>query len=168
MDENVQLYPFEDDGSIPNNQQLSVIVYEGVFKENPDEIEKTFNEHNWKNSWVDGVHDYHHYHSNTHEVLGVQSGSAMLQIGGAEGKMIEVHTGDVIVLPAGTGHRNMKSSEDFRIVGAYPEGAEYNLRTGEPGERPEVLEEIWHVSIPDTDPVYGKEGPLLSNWHVAK
>ncbi|PPA69869.1 cupin domain-containing protein [Jeotgalibacillus proteolyticus] len=168
MTADVTLYPFEDDGSIPNNQQLSVLVYEGAFKDNPDSIEKTFNENNWGNSWVGGVHDFHHYHSNTHEVLGVQSGSAMLQIGGEEGKMINIEAGDVLVLPAGTGHRNMKATEDFRIVGAYPEGAEYNMRTGEPGERPDVLEEIWHVPLPDTDPVYGKDGPLLSNWTLSR
>lgn len=164
----VQVYPLEDDGSIPNNQQLSVLVYEGAFKDNPDDIESVFNENNWRNSWVGGVHDYHHYHSNTHEVLGVQSGTAMIQVGGEEGKMIDVNAGDVLVLPAGTGHKNMKSSKDFRIVGAYPDGAEYNMRTGEPGERPDVLEEIWHVPIPDQDPVYGSEGPLLEHWSVGR
>ncbi|KIL49471.1 cupin domain-containing protein [Jeotgalibacillus soli] len=161
---NVIAYSFEDDGFMPNNPCLPVLIYEGVFLDNPDEIEATFNKNGWSNSWVNGVFDHHHYHSNAHEVLGVQSGSAMIQLGGEKGKMIEVNTGDVLVLPAGTGHKKMSASSHFRIVGAYPEGMEYNTRTGEPGERPVVLQEIRNVPIPSTDPVYGKEGSLLERW----
>lgn len=161
---NEQFFDFKDDGVIPNNPSLSVIFYKGVFKDNPEKIEKTFNDNDWTNSWTGGVFDYHHYHSNTHEVLGVRSGSATLQLGGEQGQTVKISTGDVAVLPAGTGHKKLESSKDFRIVGAYPGGIQQNLKTGEPDERPYVLEDIQDTPLPMTDPVYGKQGPLLDEW----
>jgi uncharacterized protein YjlB len=62
------------------------------------------------------------------------------------------------------GHRNLGSSRDFLVVGAYPEGQSWDLRTGEPDERPEVLENISKVPLPETDPVFGDEGPLHEHW----
>ncbi|MDQ0428986.1 uncharacterized protein YjlB [Planomicrobium stackebrandtii] len=162
--ENSQFYRFEDDGAIPNNPSLEVIVYPAAFKENPQEIETVFNSHDWTNSWTGGVFEYHHYHSNTHEVLGVQSGSATLQIGGEQGKELAVAAGDVVLLPAGTGHKKLEASKDFKIVGAYPGGVSYNLKTGEPGERPYVLEDIQNTPLPKNDPVFGTEGPVIEKW----
>lgn len=159
-----KLFRFEDDGTIPNNPSLPVIFYPGAFKTHPQEIESTFNLNNWRNSWVNGVFDYHHYHSNTHEVLGVRAGSARLLLGGQKGEAIKVNTGDVLVLPAGTGHKKLTSSSDFEIVGAYPDGKDYNIQTGSPGERPQVLEEIKQVEVPSTDPVYGNRGQVVDRW----
>lgn len=108
--------------------------------------------------------DYHHYHSNAHEVLGVQSGFASIQAGGENGEILELRAGDIIILPAGTGHKRLKASTDFKIVGAYPNGMHYNLRVGKQDERPQALEEIKHVPIPETDPVFGSTGPLFDLW----
>lgn len=36
------------------------------------------------------------------------------------GQEIDVNTGDVIVVPAGTAHSCAKSSEDYRYIGVYP------------------------------------------------
>ncbi|MGB2993443.1 MAG: cupin domain-containing protein [Paenisporosarcina sp.] len=159
-----KLFMFEDDGTIPNNPYLPVILYPGVFKKHPQEIESTFKLNNWRNSWVNGVLDYHHYHSNTHEVLGVRAGSAKLILGGEKGEMIDVNKGDVIVLPAGTGHKKIANSPDFEIVGAYPDGKDYNIQTGMPSERPLVLAEIQQVEVPSTDPVYGNRGQVVDQW----
>ncbi len=161
---NSQFYRFEDDGVIPNNPFLDVILYPAIFKENPEEIEIVFNKHNWTNSWVNGVFDYHHYHSNTHEVLGVQSGSATLQLGGETGRALRVTKGDVVLLPAGTGHKKLEASSDFRIVGAYPGGVSHNLKTGKVEERPYVLEDIQNTPLPKTDPVFGAKGPVIDKW----
>ncbi|WP_422123801.1 cupin domain-containing protein [Planococcus sp. X10-3] len=155
---------FEDDGMIPNNTSLAVAIYPGAFKDNPEKIEETFNNNDWTNSWTNGVFDYHHYHSNIHEVLGVRSGSAVLLIGGEQGKRIEVNTGDVAVLPAGTGHKKISASDDFQIVGAYPGGISPNKKIGNIDERPYVLEDIQNTPLPKRDPVYGNEGPLIENW----
>lgn len=161
---NSQFYRFEDDGVIPNNPSLEVIVYPAAFKENTQEIEEVFNRHDWTNSWTGGVFEYHHYHSNTHEVLGVLSGTATLQIGGEQGETLDVAAGDVILLPAGTGHKKLHASSDFEIAGAYPGGVSYNLKTGEPGERPYVLEDIQNTPLPKMDPVFGDSGPVIENW----
>ncbi len=159
-----KLFMFEDDGTIPNNPKLPVILYPAVFKEHSHEIEATFKMNNWRNSWVNGVLDYHHYHSITHEVLGVRSGSAKLILGGAIGETIEVNVGDVLVLPAGTGHKKLSSSPDFEIVGAYPDGKDYNIQTGNPSERPQALADIKQVKVPSTDPVYGNRGQVVNRW----
>ncbi|WP_090832754.1 cupin domain-containing protein [Bacillus sp. UNCCL13] len=155
---------FKDDGEIPNNPKLPVIVYEGVMEENPNEIEATFNRHNWLGSWSGDVFDYHHYHSNSHEVLGVKAGKATVLIGGEEGDRLELNKGDVILLPAGTGHKKLESSDDFVIVGAYPNGNGYNLRKRDPGVRAQSLGEIRSVPLPDLDPVYGDSGPMQHVW----
>lgn len=157
----------EDDGHIPNNS-LPLLVYRGAFKERGNEgarwLEKRFKENNWYNSWRNGVFSYHHYHSNTHEVLGVYSGNAKLHMGGESGIKIDVSAGDVIVIPAGVGHKNLGASSDFGVVGAYPNGSSYDLKTGEESERPEADSNIKNVPKPDNDPLIGKMGGLTEMW----
>lgn len=153
-----------DDGTIPNHPLLPVVIYLGALKDEPEGAEHIFNGNGWLNSWTNGVFGYHHYHSNTHEVLGIMRGSAELQIGGEQGQLVKLAAGDVVLLPAGTGHKKCSATGDFKVAGAYPNGMDYNLCTGEPGERPRVLEEIRNVPGPDTDPLYGINGPLMSVW----
>jgi uncharacterized protein YjlB len=123
-----------------------------------------FQKNGWGGIWRDGVFSYHHYHSTAHEVLGVVRGSARIAFGGPEGIAVEVETGDVAVIPAGVGHCNLGSSGDFLVIGAYPRGQSWDLRTGEPDERREVLENIRKVPLPETDPVFGDKGPLIEHW----
>ncbi|MGH3107135.1 MAG: hypothetical protein ACRDN7_00900, partial [Rubrobacter sp.] len=60
---------------------------------------------------------------------------------------------------------NKGSNGRFSVVGAYPRGQEsYDLRTGEEGERPEVLENIRNVPLPASDPLFGENGPLTQRW----
>lgn len=157
----------EDDGQIPNNS-LPLLVYHNAFKDRGSKgaswLESRFEENNWYNSWRNGVFNYHHYHSNTHEVLGVYSGSAKLHMGGESGKKIDVSAGDVIVIPAGVGHKNLGSSPDFRVVGAYPNGSSYDLKTGEEGERPDADSNIKNVPKPAKDPITGSDGGLTDIW----
>ncbi|MWV46416.1 cupin domain-containing protein [Paenibacillus sp. HJL G12] len=144
------------------------MVYKGVLRDEPMETESIFNQNGWLNSWKNGVFSYHHYHSIAHEVLGVVSGSAVLQLGGERGQKFELAAGDVVVLPAGTGHKKISATSDFSVVGAYPGGMDYNLCTGEPDERPRVLEDIRNVPLPGTDPLYGARGPLMDAWTPSK
>jgi uncharacterized protein YjlB len=159
---------FEDDGSIPNNPNLPLLIYPRALEEtdlSPSHAKELLAENGWGGAWVNGVFPYHHYHSTSHEVLAVVGGSASITFGGPEGETVEVAAGDVVVIPAGVGHRNEGSSGDFSVVGAYPRGQEnYDLRTGEEGERPEVLENIRNVALPESDPLYGAEGPLVRGW----
>ncbi|MBY6036558.1 cupin domain-containing protein [Fictibacillus nanhaiensis] len=163
LSEDVKTLFFTDDGKIPNHPSLPVLLYVGELKE-PENALHIFSENGWTNGWENGVFDYHHYHSNTHEVLGVISGEAEILLGGENGVSVNVAAGDVVVLPAGTGHKKMNASPDFRVAGAYPNGIEHNLKKGNPVERPSVLDDIMLVPLPDRDPVFGKEGPLLNLW----
>lgn len=164
----VETHVFEDDGSIPNNPELPLLVYPGALA-GADNLDSSFRElleeNGWGGAWRDGVFPYHHYHSTSHEVLGVVGGGASLTFGGGSGVTLEVEAGDVVVIPAGVGHKNDGSRDGFSVIGAYPRGQEsWDLRTGEPGERPEVLENIRNVPLPERDPVFGKDGPLLEHW----
>jgi uncharacterized protein YjlB len=154
-------------GAFPNNDQLPVLLYKGVL-ELPDEdadkvVEKIFAINKWSNAWTNGIYDYHHYHSITHEVLGVISGSCVVALGGSDEKQYTVQKGDVLIIPAGVAHKNISSDNNFKCVGAYPGGAEYDIKRGKPGEKSEAEKNIQHVPLPEKDPVYGK-GPLQKFW----
>ncbi|WP_189605819.1 cupin domain-containing protein [Salinimicrobium marinum] len=157
---------FEDDGKIPNNT-LPLLLYKNAFEARGEAgaawLEQRFSKNNWTNSWRNGVFDYHHYHSNTHEVLGVYSGKARLQLGGESGQKMEVSAGDVIVIPAGVGHKNL-GSENFQIVGAYPNGKKQDMNYGKEGERPQADKNIVAVPVPQTDPLFGKEEGVPKIW----
>lgn len=160
----IQSFYFQDDGIIPNHPHYPVLLYKGVWLAESHLAEARLNQNGWGNSWVNGVFNYHHYHSNAHEALAVISGFVKLTLGGEKGQKVYLESGDVVVLPAGTGHKRLEASSDFRIAGAYPGDMSYNTRTGVQGERPKVLQEIEEVPIPDTDPVYGIDGPLTKLW----
>lgn len=163
--ETIQL-KFKDDEKIPNSS-LPLLIYKNVFSEekaDADFIKKHFEDRNWSNSWKNGVYDYHHYHSITHEVMGVYSGYACVQFGGENGDKINIEEGDAVAIPAGVGHKLIESSDDFGVVGAYPDGMDYDILKGEDDERPKADENIKNVPIPDSDPVYGKVEGLLSLW----
>jgi uncharacterized protein YjlB len=165
----VTTYLFDDDGSIPNNPTLPLMVYTQALEPSGD-LEKTFRDrlakNHWGGTWVSGVYPYHHYHSTAHEVLCVLRGGAELMFGGKDGVAILVQPGDVVVIPAGVGHCNLSSGEDFKVLGAYPEGQTWDLCTGKPSERPQVLENIRSVPMPQADPIFGTDGPLMIQWKV--
>ena len=166
-DSKVWWYLFEDDGRIPNNPELPLLLYPGalsVSDDLPSECEALVRENGWGGAWRNGVFTYHHYHSTGHEVLGIVRGTARLAFGGESGVTLELEAGDVAVIPAGVGHCNSGSSEDFLVVGAYPPAQSWDLRTGKPGERPEVLENIRRITLAGLDPVFGNEWPLAKYW----
>lgn len=160
---------FEDDGVTPNSP-FPVLIYELSIGDGVDAaaaFETLFQQNRWSPLWRDGVFDYHHYHSTAHEVLGVASGSATLRLGGEHGSDMHVKAGDVIILPAGTGHCRSEQSEDFLVVGAYPKGQEdYDIQRIDPSIHDQSLERIAKVPTPDVDPVSGKDGLLVNTWIV--
>jgi uncharacterized protein YjlB len=162
-----QTHFFQDDGGIPNSN-LPVLVYHDVpeASHGAARCEELFAENGWLGAWRDGIFSYHHFHSTAHEALGIVSGSARVMLGGPEGRQFEVAVGDVLVLPAGTGHCNQGASGDLLVVGAYPDAMSWDIRHGDPAEHDEVVENIRAVPLPRTDPVGGSGGPLVELWRA--
>ena len=161
---------FKDDGIFPNNPLPSLFYHQAITPDAKDPasiFEERFAENDWTNSWRDGVYSFPHYHSTSHEVLRVYSGTATLQLGGQHGRNVEVLAGDVIVIPAGVAHQNIGASDDFGVVGAYPGGRSWDLLRGLSGERPKADHNITALPMPDKDPVYGAKGPLRQIWKDA-
>lgn len=164
----IEAHLLEDDGTFPNNAALPLIIYTGAFDlsegDAAAQIEKVLHQNHWGNAWRNGIYSYHHYHSRAHEVLVIDQGEAQVQLGGPEGIIFTVRTGDVIVIPAGVAHKNLGATDDFACVGAYPPGQDPDMNYGKAGERPKADEHIARIPLPDTDPVYGSDGPLIKHW----
>ncbi len=155
---------FADDGVFPNSH-LPLLVYEGrVAEPSAEAMEALFAENGWPPAWRAGVYAYHHYHSTAHEALGIASGTATLMLGGPQGQEFEVVAGDVIVIPAGVAHQKLLASADFLVVGAYPPGQDFDIRRGDPGDRPEADANIAKVPMPQSDPA---GGTLPTLWATA-
>src|ERR1700761_8695389 len=126
---------FADDGRIPNNPDLPLAVYRGVvdLSGSPDPetvIERTFAANGWGSLWRNGIYPYVHYHSMIHEVMGVARGRATVRFGGDNGAEIEIVPGDVVILPAGTGHQRLAQTPDLVVIGGYPPSGKYDLCRG--------------------------------------
>ncbi len=160
-----------DDGRIPNNPDLPALLYRRAVLLTGDDsasaFEQLFARHGWTGSWRNGIYPFHHFHSTAHEVLGIARGRVRARLGGEGGVSVELAAGDVVVLPAGTGHRNEGASPDLLVIGAYPDGQDPDLCRGGPGERPRVLANIAAVPLPASDPVHGPDGPLTRLWRPA-
>jgi uncharacterized protein YjlB len=156
---------FQDDGVIPNNI-LPLLIYRKAIDApvNADKLDQQLAGNNWTNSWRDGIYPFHHYHSNTHEVLIVIEGSAALQLGGPKGEKLEVQPGDVLIIPAGVGHKCVSHSNDFLVLGAYPDGLEPDLQREDEQIRIKAKENIGNVPLPLTDPLSGASAGLVLIW----
>ena len=163
---------FEPIGRVPNSR-FPVLLYRGAFAPEAgvdlaDAIEATFRQHDWLNNWREpGVYDYPHFHSTTHEALGMARGQITLRLGGEGGAVVRLTAGDVLVLPAGTSHTRLDHSSDSLMVGGYPEGRDWDLiRDGEvtEAEARAAVKLIGSLPIPARDPVTG--GPMTL-WREA-
>lgn len=154
---------FQDDGRFPNSK-LPLLLYRDALPADPAAMERSFAANDWSNGWRDGVYPYHHFHSTAHEVLGIAAGTATVTFGGPSGQSLAVYPGDVVVIPAGVAHCCLGSSPDFLVVGAYPGGADWDVRRGEVSEHAAACRAIAAVAIPDHDPVTGAGGALPRVW----
>lgn len=152
---------------VPNHPTYPLLAYPGAFPEtvSASEIQARFRSHEWGKSWINGVFSYHHFHSNAHEVLGCFAGEAQVQFGGDGGPVVPIRAGDVVIIPAGVGHKNLGASDDFGVVGAYPPGESHDVCSGGEEAMESLLPRVARVPLPPADPVYGKDGPLFEHWN---
>lgn len=164
---------FESASNLPNNPRWPLLLYRGALDVDPaagsepatEGAVRLFAANGWLGWWVGAVYPYPHYHPDAHEALAVIAGSATIQFGGDAGREVHVEAGDVVVLPAGTGHEQIEGTADFGVVGAYPEGQEDFETLRADGHRPPAdRAAMAAVSRPAADPVYGPDGPLLHFW----
>jgi uncharacterized protein YjlB len=160
---------FTDDGRIPNNPSLPLVLYRGAIdlagSPDPEKlIEKTFAKNGWGDMWRNGIYPYAHYHSMIHEAMGLARGRATVRFGGENGEEIEIVPGDVVILPAGTGHQCLTHTRELVVIGAYPQSGKYDLCRATKAEHAKAVASIRKVPLPATDPAFGPKGPLVTLW----
>src|ERR1044072_48037 len=105
------------------NSILPVLLYRSVLT--PNAAAKTkifrerFKENGWTGLWTDTIYDYTHFHSNAHEVLGIGEGNVSVRLGGENGSLFRLKAGDMLILPAGVGHRRVGDDRGLKVIGAY-------------------------------------------------
>ena len=72
-------FRFTDDGAVPNNPALPVLLYQRAVELGDDpaaELEQLFAENGWGHGqWRNGIYPFTHYHSMIHEALGIARGT---------------------------------------------------------------------------------------------
>jgi len=167
----VETYRIEENLPFPNHP-LPVIYYPHALDEiledegTADSVIAFFSDNGYTNGWVNGIFDYHHFHSNTHEVLGCISGRATVQLGGPDKDEYPFNKGDVVLIPAGVAHKLTGSTDDFKIVGAYPNGMEPDIQRGDASDYDKIQKRSYDVLVPSTDPVKHFSGPVQEYWKM--
>jgi uncharacterized protein YjlB len=159
-----------DDGLVPNNPRLPLLIYRAVFAPGRDGVEAqstlaALAANNWRGGWVNGIFTYHHYHARAHEVLANLGDAVTVQFGGPAGPELVFGPGDVAIIPAGVGHCRRSEPRRLVIVGAYPVGStDWDLKRIDPNDYRQAKIEIPEVPLPETDPVTGAASPLRDYW----
>ncbi|MDB5489973.1 MAG: hypothetical protein JWQ58_3688 [Reyranella sp.] len=164
-------FSFDGDDETPNNPTLPLLVYRDVVPVGEGNaagwFERTFAAHGWADGWRNGIHLFLHFHTGTHEVLGIAAGRATVRFGGASGQVLDVMAGDVVVLPAGTGHQRLDASADLLVIGAYPRNGRFDQKRPGEMDREVARRAVAAVPLPEMDPVAGLDGPLGRLWRRA-
>ena len=154
------------------NSALPMIIYRGAIPPTADldkDIASTRDflaKNGWNVVWYTdkGLHPFHHFHSNAHEIVWVARGHQRGVFGGPNGLSAKVYAGDLIVLPAGTGHHGFERTDDLYMIGGYPMGvARGNLMKSEECRAETFVDEIAAVPLP-VDPLTGRDGALTDAW----
>ncbi|KAJ5633883.1 hypothetical protein N7528_001725 [Penicillium herquei] len=143
---------------IPNTaiQCKPLMIYHGAFDATPADLQRRLRAvGEVEPQWVYTMYSQTHFHSTTHEVLGV-TGRARLCFGGGENpQRFEpiVQRGDLIIVPAGVGHRLLddEGEEPFQM---------WDMCYGNSGEEKKV-QAIRDLAWFHRDPLFGDDGPAL-------
>ncbi len=92
------------------------------------------------------------------------AGSARFGFGGDDGIETDLAAGDVVLIPAGVGHKRLSQKPGFLVVGGYPPGQNSAISQAGDLDIQIATEKVGAVSIPQTDPVTGKSGALHRFW----
>lgn len=153
---------------VPNSRFPLLIHRDGVPGGGIDAVLERFQQNGWLNNWqYPGIYVYRHYHSTSHECLGVAAGWMELELFGQGGTEVRLEAGDVVVMPAGVSHAMIGNSDDVMVVGGYPEGRDWdNIRDdyASPEDFRAAVKLIMSLPIPARDPVTGDP---LTQWRVA-
>lgn len=73
-------------------------------------------------------------------IIGIFRGKSTFVLGRgkgdvAGGTLVSVSAGDVLVLPAGTAHASVKSTDDYKYIGVYPVVCSSYTRSWQPQRR---------------------------------
>ncbi|MSU88250.1 cupin [Rhodobacteraceae bacterium 2CG4] len=162
---------FAQNGSVPNNPSLPVMLLRGAFTPGADcaQIRHRFARNGWGGAWAWRIFDHHHYHLSAHEALVVRSGAADLLLGGPGQQAVHLKAGDALVLPAGTGRCRIAATGDFQVCGAYAPGQDRSEVVAACGQvpRPGDRDTISSLRVPAIDPLFGADGPLAQHWRCS-
>jgi uncharacterized protein YjlB len=156
------------DAEIPNNGRLPLLLYPSAVRlgrQDPAAVfERLFAANHWVGCWRNGIFPFHHYHSTAHEVLGIYSGSVVARMGGENGVTVTLNPGDVVIVPAGVGHKRLSSSRALGVVGAYPSGQQPDMCRPGSSACQRAAEQVARAFVPRCDPVHGPGGPMCAHW----
>lgn len=170
----IEIFALPPSEGIPNSP-LPLIIYRQALMPKPDRDESVahvkalLGRNGWEIAWYTekGLHPFHHYHSNAHEIVWVARGRQRGVFGGPGGVETVVAAGDLIVLPAGVGHFGLEKSDDLYMIGGFPSGEPYgNIMRGAADEQAKVADELLQVPVLTRDPLTGGEGPLTEAWRL--
>lgn len=165
MTTETELYWSRPNGMVPNSRYPLLVHRSAVDGGGDGAVVERFRANGWLNNWhYPGVYTYRHFHSTTHECLGVARGWMDVETFGEGGPTLRVSAGDVIVMPAGVSHMMVGHSSDVSLVGGYPDGRDWdNMRQDELTEdlRRDAAKRIMMLPIPARDPATGKP---MQHW----
>ena len=162
----IETYMLEAGEGMPNNGRFPLVVYRGVLSGDAATASgcaALFRRNGWQGTWVNGVFAYWHYHLRSHEVLGCVGGSARVGFGGDQGVAADFNAGDVVVIPAGVGHKRLSQQPGFQVVGGYPPGQDSAVTDQGELAMEIAIRESAAVGVPPSDPI-GRTDGLRAIW----